>query len=80
MEDHGLPDDVISSFREFSRNVRILAESYEMLRGREGEYVAIGQGKVLGFSRRRNDLLKRYGKVEGLLIDLVTDPDMPWML
>ena len=80
MENLGLPVEVLNNFREFNRSVRILMDNYQLLKGHEGEYVAIGKGKILGFSDKRKALLQKYGDAEGLLIEFITPSNIPWIL
>lgn len=80
MESTGLPIEVLRNLKEFSKNVNFMMDNYQLLKSHEGEYVAVGKGKILGFSKKRQDLQEKYGSTEGLFIELVTPSNIPWKL
>jgi len=80
MENSTIPQQMIRSFEKFRNNYNLLNENFELLKKNEGKYVAIGNGKILGFSDSRESLVKKYGSIEGIYIDLITPSNILWIL
>lgn len=80
MENVNVPPEVLRSFTEFRKNVQYVLANYQLLKEHVGEYVAIGNGRILDFSKKRSDLLKKYNDVEGLFVELITSSNMAWIL
>lgn len=75
-----IPSDVVGRFQKFSDSVKVAFGSFELLQKHIGEYVAVGEGKILGFSDNKEELMKRYASIEGLFVDLITPHNILWIL
>ncbi|MCI2412526.1 DUF5678 domain-containing protein [Cuniculiplasma divulgatum] len=80
MENVALPDDVINSFKKFKNNYEAANKMYSELKDHKGEYVAIDNGKVKGYTETYEDALEKYGNIEGVFIELITDENILWIL
>jgi len=72
-------DEVIDELINFRENYRTFNRIYKDIQEHAWEYVAIGNGKVLGYGKDRKSLMKRYRDVKGVFIELITPPDIVWM-
>ncbi len=78
-EIHVSPEE-IKKLLQFKENFVIFNKQYSKLQEHLGEYVAIGDGKILGFSPEKDALLNKFQKVSGLFVEQVTSESIPWIL
>ena len=75
-----IPKEILTAFDAFSENVDYAFANYELLKRHEGQYVAIGNKAVLGFSDDREILEEEFKHVNGLFIELITPENLLWIL
>jgi len=73
-----IPNEVIDELINFRDNYRTFNRIYKDLQGHTWEYVAIGNGKVLGYGKDRKSLMKKYRNVKGVFIELIIPQDIIW--
>jgi pyruvate dehydrogenase complex dehydrogenase (E1) component len=62
------------SYLFFNRNYRELVKKYL------NKYVAVLGNEILGAADTKEELGRKYGNIKGVYIDLVTSPDIIWMV
>ena len=62
------------SYLYFNQNYKELAKKYL------NKYIAILGNEILGVADTKGELEKKYGNKKGIYIDLVTSPDIIWMV
>ena len=72
MESIEVPSDVLRKFKKFQENFEFANKNLERIQEHLGEYVAIGNGEILGFSEDKMALLRKFASVEGLFVSLIT--------
>jgi hypothetical protein len=80
MENVSLPDNLVASFKKFKSNYEAANNMYDELKKHMGKYVAVDNGKVLGYTDTYQEAIKKYGSSESVFIDLVTDNSIFWIL
>ena len=80
MENVLLPDEVINSCKKFKRNYEAANSMYNNLQEYAGKYVAIDNRSVIGFTETYNEAKKKFGRIDGVFIELVTDKNIFWIL
>ena len=80
MENVLLPAEVINSFKKFKRNYEAANSMYNELKEHVGKYVAIDNGSVIGFTDTYQDAKEKFGNIDGVFIELVTDKNIFWIL
>ncbi len=80
MQEIEIPPEEIDKLVKFKENFAIFNKKYSELQEHLGEYVAIGDGRVLGFSSDVEVLLNEYKNVPGLFVRLITPKNIHWIL
>ena len=80
MENVTLPDDAGNSFKKFRRNYEASNRMYNELKEHVGKYVVIDNGNVIGFTDTYQEATEKFGKIDGVFIELVTDKNIFWIL
>ena len=62
------------SYLYFNKNYRKLAKKYL------NKYIAILGNEILGIADTKEELERKYGDKKGVYIDLITSPDIIWIL
>jgi len=62
------------SYLWFNKNYKELAKTYL------NKYVAILKDKILGVADTKEELERKFGNIKGVYIDLITSPDIIWMV
>lgn len=80
MESVTLTPKEVENFRKFRNNFELFNRKYEEFKTHIGEYVAISDGKVMGFGSTDKEMRQKYGAIEGVFIDLITADNILWIL
>jgi hypothetical protein len=80
MENVTLPSELIAGFKKFKSNFEAANEMYDQLQDHIGKYVAIDDGKILGYADTYEEAVEKYGKIVGIYIDLVSKENIFWIL
>ena len=80
MVEADIPKEMLTAFKAFSENVDYAFTNYELFKGHEGQYAAIGNRAILGFSEDRGGLEEEFKQVNGLFIELITPENLHWIL
>lgn len=75
-----IPQEVLEDFKRYANNAKFANEKYQELKRHVGEYVAIADGKILGYSFSKDELFEKYGNTTGVFIDLITPENLVWIL
>lgn len=70
----------INKLLQFKENFIVFNKHYNELQSHLGQYVAIGNGKILEYLPDRETLVKKYQNVAGLFVELITPDSIPWIL
>lgn len=80
MENIIISQHEIERFTKFKSNFEFANKSYNILQEHKGQYVAIADGSILGYAESRDKISRKYGHIEGVYIDLITDKNILWIL
>jgi hypothetical protein len=80
MENITLTPEQIRSFRKFSDNFESFNRMHNELQSHVGKYVAISDGKVLGYAHTKEELLGKFKTVPGIFIEQITENNLLWIL
>ncbi|MCL5732097.1 MAG: DUF5678 domain-containing protein [Candidatus Thermoplasmatota archaeon] len=74
------PNEAIASFKKFIHNYEAANNMYEELKDHVGKYVAVDDGKILGYANTYREAMERFGNTKSVFIDLITDKNIFWIL
>jgi hypothetical protein len=75
-----IPTEETNELVQLRENFRFYNKYYRELQGHIGEYVAIGNGRILGYAEDKNSLIEKYKDVKGVLVELITPEHISWIL
>lgn len=80
MENISLPNDLIASFKKFRSNYEAANSMHIELKEHIGKYVAVDDGKILGYTSTYEEAMEKYGTSESVFIDIITASNIYWVL
>ena len=75
-----IPKEKIDELINLRENFRTYNRLYKDLQEHMGEYVAIGNGKLLGYGKDKKSLIEEYKDLKGVLVELITPEYISWIL
>lgn len=80
MEESIITSEDIRKFQKFKKNFETVNSKFKDLQEHVGQYVAVGNGRILEYSNDKNSLINKFKHIEGLYVDLVTPENVFWIL
>lgn len=75
-----IPLEVLEDFTEYAKNAEYANSIYQELKSHVGYFVAIAEGRILGYSSDKEELTEKFGNIKGVYIDLITPENLIWIL